>query len=566
MSRSVVATLLAVGAAAALVVVAWPEAPRQADPSGAMPRSLHGKAQGHVYTSAVAEPANVNPLTARGATVQSLILGVTHDTLLDRDSRTGELRPALAERFVLADDALHCTFWLRDDVVFSDGSPLSMADVHFAWQIAAAGHLPMGAAAGAFARVRDVEIVSERELRVHFRERYFGNVAAVGEGWIVVQRAFFDGLVAERLGPDEAMPAVDSKRYAELVGQVRDRCGPGTGPYALVNDPSGVRNWTPGQQMLLVRSESSWRRKVREGTWNFAAMKLLFRDATSATTALLRGELDWYSGANAAELLAANSSVADAYRLATYDFPQLGVYRIVWNCARPPFDRPEVRRALSVLMPRDESLAVLSGAGQQAYAHAKPAAGCYPEVEHATADPAKARALLRAAGFDPAQGTPLRLTLLALQGSEALRRISELVGDALRQAGVEVDLRSRELSSFLADQQRGEWHGSLVLQWFDSSGDPYRFLHGDGRSNPGMWRNEQADELAVAARREHDPAARDAIWKRLHALAHREQPAALLVHPYARVLLRRSLQDFEPGAFGLRPEWAWVEPEQQRPQ
>lgn len=148
--------------------------------------------------------------------------------------------------------------------------------------------------------------------------------------------------------------------------------------------------------------------------------------------------------------------------------------------------------------------------------------------------------------------------MLALQGTEALRRVTELFVGAAKQAGVLVEVHSRELAGFVAEQKRGEWHGSLVLQWFDASGDPYRFLHSAGRSNPGAWSNPKADDLASAARLELDPAARKAIWKQLHSLAHAEQPAALIVHPMATVLLGKHLRDYVPGAYGLRPEWAWV--------
>ena len=72
------------------------------------------------------------------------------------------------------------------------------------------------------------------------------------------------------------------------------------------------------------------------------------------------------------------------------------------------------------------------------------------------------------------------------------------------------------------------------------------------------WQNADADRLATAARLELDAVARADLWRQLHALAHDEQPAALIVHPVASVLVRKDLRDFVPGAYGLRPEWAWV--------
>ena len=535
-----------------------------AKPIGGMSQLVGGKPQGHVYTGAVEEPSDVNPFTASGAVAQSLVLGVTHDGLLDRDPSSGELRNALAVRHEVAADGLSCTFDLRDDLQFSDGSPVTMRDVTFAWELASAGHLPMGFVGGAFARVDRVEVVGERRMRVHFRERYFANAAVVGESWLVASRQFFEARAARGLATGEAMPTVDSARFAQLLDQVDFECGPGTGPYALYNEDLGVSNWHRLQDLLMVRNELSWRRQVRPGTWNFGSIRLLFRDQAGARNALLRGEVDWYSGSDLDALLAAHELLAEQCDKHVYDYPQLGVYRLVWNCRRPPCDDVRVRRALSMLVPRQDIVAMMGGDTRAAAAHAKPGSDAYPDLSPAAYDPAAARRQLRAAGWDADAGRPLRMTLLALKGSESLRRIAELLHDALRTAGVVVEVRELELAGFLAQQNRGDWDGALVLQWFDSTGDPHRFLHSEGRSNPGGWRNEQADALALAARLELDPAVRNRLWQQLHVLADAEQPAALIVHPVATVLLRKYLRDYQPGAFGLRPESAWVAPEDQR--
>ncbi|MGK0300634.1 MAG: ABC-type transport system substrate-binding protein [Planctomycetota bacterium] len=293
-------------------------------------------------------------------------------------------------------------------------------------------------------------------------------------------------------------------------------------------------------------------------------MRLLFRDHAGARNALLLGETDWYSGPDCNALLAQHPELTTRYVKRVYDHPQLGVYRIIWDCRHKPFDDARVRRALGMLVAREQALAVLSGDGRTAAAHAKPSSLAYPDEPPLPFDPAAARRLLREAGYDADAGNALRVTLLALAGSEPPRRITELFQDAARQAGVQVEVRTRELTPFLAERKRNEWHGSLVLQWFDASGAPYRFLHSHGRSNPGAWNQPKADALAVAARLEQDPAKRAAVWKQLHALAHHEQPAALIIHPLAAVLLSKKLRDFDPGACGLRPDWAWAAGDQRR--
>ena len=529
------------------------------------PAYLGGVPQGHVYTGVAEEPSDVNPFTTSDHVARRLVLAYTHEALLDREQADGSLRPALAESYEVSADGTTCTFTLREGVVFSDGSPLTMADVMFGWELAQAGHLPLGFVGAAFGRVADVDVLDERRLRVHFRERHFAAVANVGENWLVANRRFFVDRVRQRLSSGEAEPDVASERFAELMRLVNDECGPGTGPYALFNEPGGRSHWRRRQDLLLVRNELSWCRKLRPGTWNFAGVRtVFFRDSAGANTALLRGELDWYSSALLDELLASQPDLAQRYRRLVYDYVRLGVIRIVWNCRHLPLQNPIVRRALGMLVDRDAVVKVFGGAAKPAAAHAKLGSQSYPDVAALPFDPPAARRLLRSAGFDPTAGKPLRLSLLAPNGNEAIRRTAELFAHAARQAGVELDLRQREWSAFVAEKTAEQWDGLLVLQYFNPVPDPHRFLHSEGMANDGAWRDQRADELAASAQVELDAQQRAKSWRELHQIAHDSQPAALIVHPMATILLNADIQGVKPGPIGLWPERAWVAPEKQR--
>ncbi|MFK7739248.1 MAG: ABC transporter substrate-binding protein [Planctomycetota bacterium] len=527
-----------------------------APPGGTLP-------QGHVYTGVAEEPGDVNPYTSHESVARSLVLANTHDTLLDRDPATGVLRGALAESWQVEPDGSACTFVLREGIVFSDGSPLRMADVAFGYELFEAGHLKTGFVRSAFKQVSGFEALDDRTFRLQLGGRHFALFASVGESWIVASKQFFVAEVRRRLAPGEAMPPVAAPRFAELLDQVDRRCGPGTGPYQLQNDPHGISNWRRRQELVLTRNELSWRRHLRPGHWNLGGFRVLFRDPAGARNALLRHEIDWYTGAQIDQLLASNDSLGENYRKLVYDHPRLGVIRVVWNCRRTPFDDVRVRRALGMLIERQQLVAVFDGAARPALAHAKLGSPAYPDLLAPPFDPASVRRLLREAGFDP-EHNPLKLRLLAIKGTEALRRIVELFADAARRAGIELEVQERVLAAFLAERKRGEWDGLLSMQFFDSWCDPYAYLHSDGLDNEGGWSHAEADRLAVAARQEYDADKRAELWRQLHTLAHEQQPVALLVHPLVSLLLNRDLQDCEPGPLGLKPYRAWVAPELQR--
>src|SRR5687768_5148728 len=79
----------------------------------------------------LSDPESLNPLTSNDAT-SSNILGYIFESLLMRDPKTLEIKPALAtERPQISDDKLTYTFTIRRDAHFQDGQPLSGQDVLF---------------------------------------------------------------------------------------------------------------------------------------------------------------------------------------------------------------------------------------------------------------------------------------------------------------------------------------------------------------------------------------------------------------------------------------------------
>ncbi len=529
------------------------------------PRYLGGVPQGHVYTGCAEEPNDVNPYTSNGNVSKRLVLAYTHDGLLDVDPATGALRPALAESYEVAADGRSCLFTLRDGARFADGSPVAMEDVLFGYELFQAQHLTMGFVADAYSRVERVEVVDPRRVRMHFRGVHYAATRIVGEVWLVAQKRFFVERVRSMLESGEAMPEVGSARFAVLLHRIDLECGPGTGPYELRNPPGGSGAWRTRQDLLLVRNEHCWRRLVAPGTWNFAGVRQLWRaDGAGGQNALLLGQVDWYSGANGEALQAQYPNVQRDYQRLVYDYDSLGVFRCIWNCERPPFDDVRVRRAVGMLFDRSEFARMLGSGAKPAVAHAKPGRPEYPDLLPLPFDPAAARRLLREAGFDAAAGKPLRLVLVAMEGSDAHRRMVESFTAAATTAGIELEIRGRDQTGYVAEKKKREWHGLLVQQPFRPWGDPYDLLHGDGRDNEGRWRHPEADRLASAARAELDAGKRAELWRQLHTLVHEQQPVALLAHPMASILLAKRVRALEPGPAGLIPERAWVAPADQR--
>lgn len=75
-----------------------------------------------------ASPSGVDPQQV-GSNVSIYIARQLADSLTDQDPETGEIVPWLATSWEVSDDLTQFTFHLRDDVTFSDGTPLTAATV-----------------------------------------------------------------------------------------------------------------------------------------------------------------------------------------------------------------------------------------------------------------------------------------------------------------------------------------------------------------------------------------------------------------------------------------------------
>ncbi len=173
-------------------------------------------------------------------------------------------------------------------------------------------------------------------------------------------------------------------------------------------------------------------------------------EPTTKLAALVSGELD-FAGIQPAHA----EFVRRDPRLALLDYPLLFTYGLVLNTRRPPFDRLEIRRAVSSTLDRSEIVAAY------VYGFGTPARGPVP--------PGVPGAL--PASAPPAGALPARSASLPLDGATLPRRthvelltagagegaLEQILQARLRAVGLDVSIRQLELSAFL-DRLYGPAH------------------------------------------------------------------------------------------------------------
>ncbi len=190
----------------------------------------------------------------------------------------------------------------------------------------------------------------------------------------------------------------------------------------------------------------------------------------------------------------------------------LNTYYLGFNCRRPPFDDPRVRRAFNYALDREKIIEVIledravSASGPIPPGLSAPAGEGYPY------DPARARELLAEAGVE----LPLRAALLFKSDREVLT-IAEVIQSYLKEVGIELVLVQREWSSFLQALNDGEFD-LFYLSWWGDYPDPENFLYPTFHSDnfgPGgnrtFFSDAEVDFRLSSAAAEPDPERRNAL-------------------------------------------------------
>jgi peptide/nickel transport system substrate-binding protein len=279
--------------------------------------------KGGAYREAVTGTFDsLNPFIVRGQAAAGSRTYVFESLMARNKAEAFSLYGLLAESIDVSDDRTAVTFRLRPEARFSDGRPVTSADVRFSLETLRDKGRPNFRSY--YTRVSAIETPDERTITLRLPEGDRELVMLLGLMPILPRHAFEGrNFEATTLEP--------------LIG---------SGPYT-------VAEVKPGESIVYRRNPDYWGKDlpVNRGLWNFDTIRFdYFRDTTTAFEALAKGLVDV-------------RSEPDAVRWATaYDLPavkdgtlkkeevRLGVPRpasgIVMNTRRAPLDDIRVRRAL----------------------------------------------------------------------------------------------------------------------------------------------------------------------------------------------------------------------------
>ena len=364
---------------------------------------------------AVTQPGGVDPGNAYEP-VGRLIARTLCTPLLGTDPETGELVPGIVESWLIADSGSTLSLRLRDDVVFSDGTPLTAADVAFTLSRVASADYASTAAellspiVGYPELHGDVPTDDDAE-----RRRLAGVEVRDDENVLIALREPLSDFIRVLTSPVTS-PVSQAAVERDPEGFARNPVC--VGPYVLASP------YAPADPTIrLVRSEAYTpvdTARTRGGASYADVVELLvLPTADAAAEAVVAGRAD----------VAAARPTDDAESGPGVALEYLGLPTGVAG-----FDDPVVRRALSLAIDREELV-------RRVFPRTRaPATGFLPPVADLTCDdlPARgdvdqARALLRSVGAD------LSTVRVPLLFNDELRN-GELVAEIARQLRAAVGL------------------------------------------------------------------------------------------------------------------------------
>ncbi len=266
---------------------------------------------------------SLNPYVRKG-TVPWQLRFLTHDSLMGRSrDEPFALYGLLAESIEVPDDRDWVAFTLREGTRFSDGSPLTVEDVIFSYELLGTEGHPRYA--GLWKQIEKIEQTGPRSVRFTFNTENRELVLLAGMRPILSK--------AQWAGRDFANARLEDIPL-------------GSGPYV-------VSDYQAGRQVTLQRNPDYWGNDVpfNRGRHNFDEITIdFYGDANVLFEAFKAGEIS-----------AVREFNAETWKT-QYDFPAIergevikstfahqkpsGMTGFVMNARRPPFDDWRVREAM----------------------------------------------------------------------------------------------------------------------------------------------------------------------------------------------------------------------------
>jgi peptide/nickel transport system substrate-binding protein len=480
----------------------------------------------------LSEPSTLNPLAVTSVQARD-ILEQIYLKLLEEQPDFLNFRPRLAKAWEFSEDSLTITFYLRDDVRWTDGVPVTAEDVRFTWELEV-DTVVAWRSAGIKSAIRDVEVIDPHTAAFHFSRRYPYQLMDANDGVILPKHIL------------ETIPR------EELRTHPLGRSPVGNGPFML-------DRWEPGQYIELVRSPDYY-----ENGKPFID-RVIFKfvpDMVTLATQLKKGEIDVLESIPSDIL----PGLRETYpHIKIYTYPSRQYVWIAWNLKNELFDSPEVRRALTMAIDRGEIIETLfAGRAAECKSPIHANLWAYDEsIEAIPFDPDEARRTLERLGWRDGDGDgildrngkPFAFDMITNHGNQQRVDIATMAEAYLKKIGVRARVRTLEYGT-VTEKLLGGDYDSCVFGWGTATKpDITNQWHSSSVRPKGMnissYQNPVVDDLIDRAKVTLDGAEAKRLWSQAQRIIYYDQPFTFIAIPYEINAADRRFCRVEPNAISF---------------
>lgn len=461
------------------------------------------------------------------------VVNSINDSLLIND-QNGQMQPNLCTSWEQV-DALTYVYQIRDDVCFSDGTPMTVDDVVFSMN-----------------RVKDPATASE----FNWAYANVDSIEATGDWEVTVHMSSPDSLW--QYIPATSGCQITSEAYYEAH---KDNFGNadggtiGTGAYKYVS-------WDSGSQIVLEKNEYYWGDAP-------AFDKVIYNvisDPSAMALAATSGQVDLIVSPSIDTISTYESSSA----VTVHTEDGLNNTLISFNCQKAPFDDVNVRRAVASAI--DSATICQSQMGDYAsvgtalpfsntvygldQAAWQNAADTLPAYDY---DMDQAKTYLAQSGY--ADGFDCTMVTL---NDTTYNNIAQAIQYSLKELNINMEIKQVTTSEYYAYAYGGmitdgiRDYDIMINRWTPDYCDPAGYLNpqyssantGDGGSNYAAYSNAQVDELIAAQLASTDNAERSALMLEAFGIIADEEPYKPLYYPKV-YWITSSRCDYELAPFWL---------------
>ena len=481
-----------------------------------------------LYWNLGTEPPSLDPNTATDTTsiqvLQALFVGLT-----DFDDATMAVVPELAMHWEASEDGLTWTFYLRDDVYWTDGTPVTAQQVEYSvkrtlnpatgssyafvlWMIDGAEAYNTGEVESA----DGVGVKALGDYRVRFTlNQSAGYFPAIAGMWVC-----------------RPLPITVVEEYGDAWTNAEN---------IVTNGAYKLGEWVHEDHMILYKSETFY---DADKTNIHVVYCYMIEEASTAMTMYEAGDLDADENPPLEDMdrIQADPVLSAELHIA----PDLCTYYYGFNNEKFPFDNPLVRKAFASAIDRQSLIDyILKGGQKPAQTFVCP--GIFGHVDGVAEgigypyDPEAAQQFLADAGYPNGEGFP-EVTLMH-NTSEGHSKIAQFIGQSFMDTlNVTVNIVNQEWKVYLATC-REDCPQIYRMGWCADYPDANNWVNevfnsGSG-SNYANYNSPDFDALVEQAARESDPAVRLDLYRQAETLMCDTDAGIVPIYFYTMVKLTK---------------------------